>query len=295
MYGSRVDSPAAAPNPSPRMPASTSAHARLSPAQVETYFREGYLVYAQPVFPDAKFAALKGYFEGILADLPAGARPEAMDVPHFMHPKLLDWACSDEVLDLVQPILGPDIALFSTHFICKPKGTGRRVPWHEDSSYWKGTLSPIEVCTVWLAIDPSLRENGCMQIIPRTHREGHKGFSDYDQVDATKNVFPTEIRQTQRDPSKAVFVELQPNQCSLHDGRIIHGSEPNMSDMRRCGYTMRFCSTKVKFVYERFDGAHVVYLARGRDLAGNHYADPTKAYPDVMKKRGISSMYKNSH
>lgn len=268
---------------------------RLTPEQVETYRREGYLIYDQPVFAPEQYEGLKSYFEGILADLPEGERPEAMDVPHFMHPKLLDWAFSDEVLDLVEPIVGPDIALFATHFICKPKGNGKRVPWHEDSAYWKGLIEPMEVCTVWFAIDPSLRENGCMQVIPRTHREGTKGFSDYDAVDPTKNVFSTEITKAQRNDSLATLVELQANQCSLHDARIMHGSDPNTSSLRRCGWTMRFCSTAVKFNEEKFDGAHQVYLARGRDLGGNRYADPTRAYPEVMAKRGASSRYKNSH
>jgi hypothetical protein len=51
-----------------------------------------------------------------------------MDVPHFMHPKLLEWAFDDAVLDLVEPITGPDIVLYSSHFISKPKGNGKRVP-----------------------------------------------------------------------------------------------------------------------------------------------------------------------
>ncbi len=205
------------------------------------------------------------------------------------------WAFDNDVLDLVEPILGPDIALFSTHFICKPKGNGKRVPWHEDSAYWKGRISPMEVCTMWHAIDPSLKENGCMRVIPRTHREGQKGFSDYEAVDRAKNVFGSEILQKHRDDSRAVAVELQPNECSLHDARIQHGSEPNTSTLRRCGWTMRFCSTAVKFNYEMFAGTHVVYLARGRDLGGNHYADPTKAHPEVIAKRRNSGAYQNSH
>jgi len=274
---------------------SSPSRGRLSPQQVEAYQREGYLVYDQPVFPPEKHAALKAHFEGILAELPAGSRPEAMDVPHFTHPKLLEWAFSDEVLDLVEPIVGPDIALFSTHFICKPRGNGKRVPWHEDSAYWKGLITPMEVCTVWLAIDPSLRTNGCMKVIPRTHREGLKGFSDYLPVDSKQNVFGTEILESQREDSRAVYIELQPNQCSLHDARVMHGSEANTSDLRRCGWTMRFCSSAVKFDYERFDGMHVVYLARGRDLGGNQYADPTKTYGDALVKRSQSSKYKYSH
>jgi hypothetical protein len=278
-----------------RFPSTLPAPGRLTQAQVDHYEREGYVVFNEPVLAPAKFAALKAYFEQILADLPANERPEAMDVPHFMHPKLMEWAFDDAILDLVQPIVGPDIALFSTHFICKPKGNGKRVPWHEDSAYWKGRFEPMEVCTVWLAIDPSLKENGCMMVIPRTHRQGHAGFSDYDAVDAAKNVFTTEITARQRDDSKRVHVELQPNECSLHDSRIQHGSEPNTSSLRRCGWTMRFSSTAVKYNQDVFAGAHQVYLARGRDLAGNIYADPTKSYPEVLAKRGMSNSYKNAH
>ena len=279
----------------PRMNTTAAPASLLSETEVAHYEREGYVVYNRPVLPQAKFDGLKKYFEGILADLPVNERPEAMDVPHFMHPKLLQWAMSDEVLDLVEPILGPDIALYSSHFICKPTGNGKRVPWHEDSAYWKGRITPMEVCTVWLALDPSTRVNGCMKVIPKTHVEGQKGFSDYDEVDSTKNVFGTEIKAAQRDDSKQVYIELQPNECSLHDARIMHGSEVNTSNIRRCGWTMRFTSTKSKFNQEKFAGTHVVYLARGVDHAGNQYADPTKAYPEVLAKRGMSSSYKNSH
>jgi hypothetical protein len=271
----------------------TLAQPRLTPEQVKTYHREGYLVYNQPVLSPEKFNGLKSYFEKMLADMPAGERPEAMDVPHFMHPELFEWAMDDAILDLVEPILGPDLAIFSTHFICKPKGNGKRVPWHEDSAYWKGTITPMEVVTVWLALDPSTTENGCMMVIPRTHREAQQGFSDYSAVDKTKNVFAIEIVQDQRDESKRIPIELQPNQCSLHDARIQHGSEPNTSNLRRCGWTIRFTSTAVKF--GDFKGAHQVYLARGRDLGGNTYASPGRRYPEVMAARATLTRYKNSH
>ncbi len=272
-----------------------TASARLEPAQVDQYHEEGYLILKQPVLAQEKFDALKSYFEEILTDLPSSERPEAMDVPHFVHPELLKWAFDDAVLDLVEPILGPDIALFSTHFICKPKGNGKRVPWHEDSAYWKDKINPMEVCTVWLAIDPSTKVNGCMMVIPKTHREGQAGYSDYDAVDTARSVFGTEITHRQRDESKRVYIELEPNECSLHDARIQHGSEPNTSDIRRCGWTLRFCSAAVKFNEEAFAGAHHVYLARGVDQGGNTYADPARSYPEVLERRGMSGSYKNSH
>jgi hypothetical protein len=267
----------------------------LTPNEVSQYRKEGYLIINKPVLPAKRFQGLKDYFEGILANLPSDERPEAMDVPHFMHPELLKYAFDENILALVEPIVGPDIALFSTHFICKPKGNGKRVPWHEDSAYWKGLIEPMEVATVWFAIDPSTKVNGCMKVIPRTHVEGQKGFSDYHEVDTATSVFPTEIKKEQREDDRQVYIELQANECSLHDARIMHGSEPNTSQIRRCGWTMRFASTACKFNEERFAGAHQVYLAKGRDLGGNRYADPSRAYPEVMAARGASTRYKNAH
>jgi hypothetical protein len=51
----------------------------------------------------------------------------------------------------------------------------------------------------------------------------------------------------------------------------------------------------VKFNEADFNGAHQVYLAQGVDHGGNIYADPNRAYPEVLAKRGNSTRYKNSH
>jgi Phytanoyl-CoA dioxygenase (PhyH) len=261
---------------------STQNEPALTDEQIHTYRSEGYLLHNEPVFAPEKFARLKAHFDQKLENLDPSVRPEAMDVPHFTDPSLFEWVFSDEVLRLVEPLIGPDIALWSTHFICKPKGDGRRVPWHEDSAYWAGQMDPMNVVTVWLALDPSSPENGCMYVVPRTH---DNGFSDYEDVDVRRNVFPTEITNKERFERLAVPCTLAPNEASLHDGKLIHGSPPNTSSIRRCGYTMRFTPSSVRFNQERLAGVHQVYLARGRDLGGNTYADPSLAYPELARFR----------
>jgi hypothetical protein len=250
---------------------------RLTPEQVQFFRDQGYLLYDQPVFPPEKFDALKNHFENRLTEWQqtSGKSPEHMDVPHFTDPKLFEWLLADEVLDLVEPLIGPDIALWSSHFICKPPGVGKRVPWHEDSAYWGKVLDPMEVVTVWLAIDPSRAGNGCMRVIPGTH---HDGYSDYvDVTDPDAQVFGTEIRSDAFDASRAVDLELEPNHCSIHHAKLIHGSNANVGDWRRCGYTMRYVPASSRFIAE--ERRHVpgfqIYLARGRDRAGNRYGDPT--------------------
>jgi ectoine hydroxylase-related dioxygenase (phytanoyl-CoA dioxygenase family) len=257
---------------------------RLTPAQVQAFHEEGYLIHPEPVLPAHKFEALKAHFEQRLSEWPKDERPENMDVPHFTDPALNQWAMAPEVVDLVEPLLGPDIVLFSTHFICKPRGNGKRVPWHEDSAYWRRLLEPMEVVTVWLAIDPSTVANGCMYVIPRTHNTGRKGFSDYEDVDTAKSVFATEILPSQRRDELAVPCILQPNHASLHDARLMHGSPPNTSDIRRCGWTLRFIRASTRLNPE-FTDRQLMYLARGRNLAGQPLADPAKAYPEVIALR----------
>ncbi len=258
--------------------------ARLTPRNKAAFAEQGFLLHQKPVFTPGHFQGLKDHFETMLEAWlrdPRMRSPEHMDSPHFFSPKLFDWLLHDDVLDLVEPLIGPDIALFASHFICKPASVGKRVPWHEDSAIWKGRLAPMMVVTVWLAIDPSTPENGCMRVIPGTH--GH-GYSDYEDVDGA--VFPREIRPADMPDTHAVDCVLRPNEASLHDGRLIHGSNANTGAARRCGFTMRFIPTTTRMIESDSVRAHQLYLARGRDHAGNRYGDPSKpnqAWIDAYK------------
>ncbi|MDX2064568.1 MAG: phytanoyl-CoA dioxygenase family protein [Fimbriimonadaceae bacterium] len=236
----------------------------LTSQDVHHYHEQGYLLHRAPVFSPEKFAALTAIFEENLAQY----GPDDLDTMHFRDPRLLDFLLADEVLDLVEPLIGPDIALWSSHFICKPARTGKATPWHEDSSYWNGRMDTMaDIATVWLAIDPAFPENGSMGVIPGTHVNG---FSTYESVDTDKNIFSAQVADV--DESKAVYFTLDPNECSIHDSRIIHGAKPNTSDHRRCGYTMRYFPTRNRVNQEdpRNHGFRL-WLARGKDIAGNRY------------------------
>ena len=101
-----------------------------------------------------------------------------------------------------------------------------------------------------------------------SHRHG---FSDYVEVDHNTHVFGREIVAEQVDQARVVDLELRAGQCHIHHGKIIHGSNANTSAKRRCGYTMRYMPATTKM---RPTQSHAVYLARGRDRAGNEYGEP---------------------
>jgi len=67
-----------------------------------------------------------------------------------------------------------------------------------------------------------------------------------------------------------VYFELNPNECSFHDSRIIHGADANTSDRRRCGYTMRYFSQQMKYnPGESINRGFKIWHARGRNIHNN--------------------------
>ena len=88
--------------------------ARIDQHQVEQFERDGYLLFRQPVFSDAAFIALKAFADSCYTEadgLDDGKPVQLIDCPHWVHPALFEWIFSDKLIGLVEPIIGPDIAL----------------------------------------------------------------------------------------------------------------------------------------------------------------------------------------
>lgn len=240
----------------------------LTPQDVESFRKDGYLLPGRQLFSEEKLQQLEGIFNEHLTEK-GDKLSDELDTPHYRDTRLFDFLLSDEVLDVVEPITGPNIALWSSHFISKDPFTGRETPWHEDSAFWNGRFSAYDgIVTIWLALEnPSTRENGCMRVVPGTHLAF--GSSEYVPTDMTTKTFHAEIADV--DENKAVDFELQRGEFSMHDGRIVHGAKANTSPIRRTGYTMRYFPSSVEMFDNEINAGWKIWLARGEDLAGNTY------------------------
>lgn len=181
-----------------------------------------------------------------------------------------------EILDLVEQVIGPDIALWNSSFFAKPAKVGTRTPWHQDGEYWP--IEPLATCTVWIAIDASTPENGCLRVIPGSHQP--QRLAAHNQNDADGLALNLELDAREFDESDARDIILQPGEVSLHDVYLYHGSEPNRSDAPRRGMTLRYMPTSSVYCHDaptRFarEGRLVmsnrtVYLMRGVDRSGKN-------------------------
>ena len=175
-------------------------------------------------------------------------------------------ATAPRVLDAVEGVLGPDFLLLSSHFFCKypVEERGERfVAWHQDVTYWG--LEPPRALSGWLAIDDADEANGCMRVIPGSHRGGILSHGTSGRAGNLLSV-DQEVPRDLFDERHAVSVPLRTGQMSLHDGMLLHSSHPNRSSRRRCGLAIRFVPTEVKQVTANSLGHRLTaVLVRGTD------------------------------
>jgi ectoine hydroxylase-related dioxygenase (phytanoyl-CoA dioxygenase family) len=233
----------------------------------QKYEEQGYLVFPEVLDPDLIRLA-DGHVRWLQAKHP-DLRPEQLH-HHLMwdDPFWQRLVADNRLLDLVEPLIGPNIALFASHYICKPGGDGLPVLWHQDGSYWP--LEPMEVVTAWLAVDDSTVENGCMRVIPGSHRGPKLAHRKHEK----SAVLHTEIDPSEIGESEAVDVEIPAGGVSLHHPWLTHGSNRNHSPMRRCGLTIRYIPTTTRITREDWK----TFLMRGRPVEGVNTYYPRPAY-----------------
>lgn len=185
----------------------------------------------------------------------------------------LNYARNETILDMVEQVLGSNIALWNSSLFAKPAKIGSKTPWHQDGEYWP--IRPLATCSVWIAVDDSTRENGCLRFIPGSHKT--KQLASHHKNEARGLSLPLELDADQFDESAAVDIELEAGQMSLHDVYLMHSSEPNGSDKPRRGMTLRFMPTTSVYrrdlssgLNARIDRARTLFLMRGKDLSGEN-------------------------
>lgn len=181
-----------------------------------------------------------------------------------------------EILDMVAQVIGDDIALWNSSFFAKPARVGTKTPWHQDGEYWP--IEPLATCTVWIAIDASTEENGCLRVIPGSHKP--QRLAKHAENNAPGLALNLELDRDEFDESKADNIILEPGQLSLHDVYLFHGSEPNHSDQPRRGMTLRYMPTTSVYKHDettRFKregrlvmSQRTIYLMRGVDRSGKN-------------------------
>jgi ectoine hydroxylase-related dioxygenase (phytanoyl-CoA dioxygenase family) len=222
--------------------------------------QDGYVTYHDVL--DEQLVKEAGAHVEWLAEKHPELRPENLG-HKLMHddPFWVRLISDERLLNIAEEYLGPNIALFASHYIAKPPENGRPVLWHQDGSYWP--LEPMEVVTLWLAVDDSTPENGCMRVVPGTH---HAQLHKMHKFTDTPNVLNSQMDPDLVEADKAVDIALAAGGVSVHHPNIVHGSNANTSGSRRCGLTIRYIPTTTRIVSE--GQWPCAFLLRGEAVEG---------------------------
>ncbi len=256
----------------------------LTESEVAQYREAGYVVPEFRLSPD-HVARLSEALDRVIAANP-DRRPEQLVSVHISGRNSEGVVGDDEfmavcedkaILDIVEQLIGPDIVLWGCQAFCKPPGDGMEVPWHQDGNYWP--IRPLATCTLWIAIDDSLIENGCLRVIPGSHRS--RSLTPHFKEERDDVVLNQRVVDGEFDESTAVDVELEAGQMSFHDVFLIHGSNANRSTRRRAGLAIRYMPATSLFDrnsssdgtsagYAVYFSNRPIWLLRGEDKSGQN-------------------------
>lgn len=238
--------------------------ATLSAQDVERYHQDGYLAPLSATSAD-RAAGLLARYDALKARGETDGDAVLRSKPHLVLPWLYDLIRDPAVTGPVSAILGPNLLAWGSSFFAKPAGDPGFVSWHQDANYWG--LEPHEVLTAWIAFSPSRRENGCMRVVPGSQGQAldHRDTFAKDNLLTRGQEIAVEV-----DEGQAADITLEPGEMSLHHVGIVHGSDPNTSDVPRIGFAIRYIASHVR----QTGGRTTATLALGEDTHGHFDAEP---------------------
>src|SRR5262245_14794364 len=142
----------------------------LSAGQVHEFQERGFVT-VPGLFSAAALAPVDGYLREHQDVTWAHKNDDPLREAHYHERPIYDLCTAPALVDVMEQLLGPDLVLLYSHIMSKPPG-GLRVAWHQDGPYWHRVEPKIAV-TAWIALDDATPENGCMRVIPGSHR-GHR-------------------------------------------------------------------------------------------------------------------------
>ena len=229
----------------------TEATVQLTPEQVGSYHREGYLALPSITTPaevewlrgiyDRLFAQRAGRAEGNQFDL-GGSDEEGNEakLPQILNPvryapELAEGLFRANALAIAKQLLGEACVAQGEHAIMKPARVGAQTPWHQDEAYWNEQME-YNAMSIWIPLQQATLENGCMWFIPGSHKGGiepHHSIGHDVRVHGLEMDAPPAME-------KAVSCPIPAGGCTIHHNRTMHYAGANTSDTPRRAYILAF-------------------------------------------------------
>ncbi|WP_369642483.1 phytanoyl-CoA dioxygenase family protein [Acidovorax sp. A79] len=248
----------------------------LSPEEIEQFRTQGY-VGPFTAFTPQEMEKFRATVRERVLPTPTPYCPFGLRVRHLDSRTVHEMCSAPAIVERMASIYGPDLVLWNSNLFNKPPARPEQpeeYPWHQDHYNWN--MEPILNISAWLAITSATLENGCVEIIPGSHRQIIPPAVDTDPAMSLRfggiASDPAYVDETRK-----VALVLEPGQFFLFNERLLHHSNPNRTMEHRLGLAVRV-TVPIAKVSEPFP----CVMLRGEDRMGfNRYIEAPLDEPDA--------------
>jgi hypothetical protein len=215
-------------------------------------YRELGFVHSVPILTGDEVRYFRDQIEKAWSALGGGVT--RADGLHLFFPWAWDLVTHPRLLDCLEDLLGPVIVLRHTRIFYKYPRSAAWVGWHQDG--YTEHLSDPQVPAIWLGLTDATVENGCLRVVPRSHRLGllsHRlrqtqrdlassSTSDHEpgSADGDDNELSVKLAKVPEGLDAPFDVVMKAGEMSFHHPLALHGSNPNASAEPRIGLSATY-------------------------------------------------------
>jgi len=201
--------------------------------------------------------------------------------PSSYCPEFLDRIRDPRLTDPLVDLLGPDILGINNLFIWKAPEIGLGFPWHQDKFYFRSRFNTPTTVGTWTAIDQADEGNGCLYVIPGSHK---REISVHDDLEGSQQR-EFKLARDAKD-EEGVPVEAAPGTVIWFHSHLLHKSTDNHSDRFRRSYVSHYLSAQAEWSSpEKAGKGQPVMWIRGETFPGK----VTEVTQDVLPVDSASS------
>lgn len=212
----------------------------LREEELAQYYREGYVV-VEDLFPQEDLRAIDEDLDRFMRDEQyEDFKSNSENTQGWIMklglstPKAAAFCADARILDLIAPIVCPGIAIYSAKLVAKEPHDGVICHWHQDDAYYTQFSQSDTRMSVWIPLQDTTREHGCLQVIPGSHRRGLQPSSK--KEDGTCNLgIDTVI-----DVENRLYLPAPAGSIVLFSALLWHASDGNETDQRRRAFIVSY-------------------------------------------------------
>lgn len=260
----------------------------LTDQQLSAYEETGFL-HSLPILSDSEVNHFRSEIDRTCQAI--GGRATRLNGLHLIFRWAWDLSTHPRLLDCLEQLMGPNILLTSTRLFYKHGQTASYVGWHQDGITQQ--LEDGRAPAVWLGLTAATVDNGCLRVVPRSHRFGlvhHDSSPELPPLPGAEKSFDSwpqgelsgRIAQIPPNYDPPFDLVMRAGEMSIHHPVILHGSNPNLSCEPRIGLSASYT------IPELYKSPRAVAWVRG-DGSSAHYHFRISRPPNASFEEAVAA------